>query len=105
MVIVCQLVLRAASWRRHPACRAATLGSAGELRSPKPAKSRLRAKLPALQGPAPVFITIDGPQRPIPTGVDARPTSWQATKDDGLPTVCFWDCLLRTRDAWGLATS
>jgi uncharacterized protein len=28
----------------------ATLGSAGELRSPKPAESRLRAKLPALQG-------------------------------------------------------
>ena len=30
-------------------CRAATLGSAGELRSPKPAESRLRAKLPAPQ--------------------------------------------------------
>ena len=40
------------SWRRHPACRAATPGSAGELRSPKPAESRLRAKLPALQGEA-----------------------------------------------------
>ena len=29
------------SWRRHPACRAATPGSAGELRSPKPGEGRL----------------------------------------------------------------
>jgi DNA-binding transcriptional ArsR family regulator len=33
------------SWRRHPACRAATLGSAGELRSPKPAESRASEQL------------------------------------------------------------
>jgi hypothetical protein len=52
----------AAATKTHPACRVATLGSAGELRSPKPAESRLRAKLPALQGVPSVFITLRGPE-------------------------------------------
>ena len=38
------------SWRRHSACRAATLGSAGELRSPKSVAKAPRRLKPALQG-------------------------------------------------------
>ena len=37
------------SWRRHLGLPRCHLGSAGELRSPKPAESRLRAELPAPQ--------------------------------------------------------
>ena len=63
------------SWRRHSACRAATLGSAGELRSPKPAESRLRAKLPAPQARLGWFSSLFVGRRPILTGMDASASS------------------------------
>jgi hypothetical protein len=36
------------TWRTHSACRVGTLADTGELHSPEPAESRLRAILPAL---------------------------------------------------------
>jgi len=62
------------SWRRQFACRAATLGSLGELRSPKPAESRLRAELPAPQVRLYRFSSPFVGRRPILTGLEARHT-------------------------------
>src|SRR5580658_4671868 len=65
------------SWRRHPARRLPTalrlLAAQASFARQSRLKSRLRAELPALQSAASVFITIGGP-RPIPTGLEARPT-------------------------------
>ena len=52
-------------WRRHAACGAATLGSAGELRSPESVARAPRRLMPALQGGV--------GRRRILTGVDAAP--------------------------------
>ena len=57
-----QRTVETTSWRRHPACRAATLGGAGELRSPlEIGPLRHKAAEPGLRD-LPAKISLDIPE-------------------------------------------